>query len=292
MPTRLFPGQPPPPPPSQHAAARITPSPLIGTNDGGDLLYDDSTIMPQSPLPGSSTSVAYLDLGKPLNCMSVSRHPGAALVAAVGGAQMLKVVHITPHGLIEKKNLRLTSKVTNEVNFSINDVEWCLKESSRNVLASGASNGNIILWDISRDGRTSQERVITAHPRTVNRINWHPVDEDLLLSASQDTTIKLWDRRGRLYTCQSTFQPRSESVRDVQWNPSQPHLFAAACENGSVHLWDRRKPVAPVFKIMGHNGLVLALEWHLTEPWVLATGARDRTVKVCWVVCVCVCVCV
>ena len=238
--------------------------------------------------------------------MSIAQRSGAALVAAVGGAQMLKVVDLSPHGLAEKTNLRLTSKVTSEVNFSINDVEWCLKDATRNVLASGASNGNIILWDISsRDGRASQERVIAAHPRTVNRINWHPQEEGILLSAvrphpstpphptppqstyphaqppqSQDTTVKLWDRRGRLYNCQATFLPRSESVRDVQWNPSQAHYFAAACENGSVHLWDRRKAAGPVLKIMGHNGLVLALEWHLTEPWMLATGARDRTVKV------------
>ena len=67
----------------------------------------------------------HLQLGKPLNCMSVARQPGAAgLVAAVGGAQMLKIVSISPHGLVEKTNLRLTNKVTSEVNFSIHDVEW------------------------------------------------------------------------------------------------------------------------------------------------------------------------
>ncbi len=91
--------------------------------------------------------------------MSVARHPGASLVAAVGGAQMLKVVSVTPHGLEERRSLRLTSKVTSEVNFSINDVEWCCKDAARHVLAAGASNGHILLWDVTRDGRTSQVRV-------------------------------------------------------------------------------------------------------------------------------------
>jgi hypothetical protein len=37
----------------------------------------------------------------------------------------------------------------------------------------------------------------------------------LFLSAysSQDTTLKLWDRRGKAYNCTTTFSPKSESVR-------------------------------------------------------------------------------
>ena len=88
----------------------------------------------------------------------MAQHPGATLVAAVGGAQMLKVVGVTPHGLEEKRSLRLTSKVTSEVNVSINDVEWCCKDAARHLLAAGASNGHILLWDVSRDGRASQVR--------------------------------------------------------------------------------------------------------------------------------------
>jgi len=40
-----------------------------------------------------------------------------------------------------------------QVNFSINDVEWNPQESSRNIIATAASNGNIIIWDITRDGK-------------------------------------------------------------------------------------------------------------------------------------------
>ena len=39
-------------------------------------------------------------------------------------------------------------------------------------------------------GRT--ERVLNGHRRAVNRICWHTTDWNLLLSGSQDGTIKLW----------------------------------------------------------------------------------------------------
>lgn len=36
------------------------------------------------------------------------------------------------------------------------------------------------------------ERVLSGHRRAVNRICWHPTDGNLLISGSQDGTIKLW----------------------------------------------------------------------------------------------------
>lgn len=105
----------------------------------------------------------------------------------------------------------------------------------------------VVCWWVT--GRAVLCQEFGAHSRAVNRLNWHSVDEPLLLSASQDTLIKLWDRRGRSFSCQLTFTPRAEAVRDVQWNPHQPHVFAAACENGSLQVWDRRKPASPLLRV-------------------------------------------
>jgi hypothetical protein len=56
----------------------------------------------------------HVQLGRPLNCMSVAVHPSAWL-AAVGGVQVLKVINIGPSGVAEKKNLRFSTKVINQV---------------------------------------------------------------------------------------------------------------------------------------------------------------------------------
>lgn len=41
-----------------------------------------------------------------------------------------------------------------QLNFTINDVDWCnSSETSKNLLASGLSNGHIGIWDVSREGR-------------------------------------------------------------------------------------------------------------------------------------------
>ena len=104
------------------------------------------------------------------------------------------------------------------------------------MIVSAATNGAIVIWDISKPVGQKQERIITEHSRAVNRICFHPTDPVLLLSASQDGSMKLWDLRGKTNRAQLTFDGKSESVRDVQFNPVITHEFAAAFENGTVHV--------------------------------------------------------
>lgn len=59
-------------------------------------------------------SVPYAQLGRPMNCLSIAVHPFASL-GAVGGAQALKIVSISPHGLTEKRSVRLAGKATSQV---------------------------------------------------------------------------------------------------------------------------------------------------------------------------------
>ena len=59
-----------------------------------------------------------------------------------------------------------------------------------------------------------------------------------------------------------------------------PLRFASACEDGSVQCWDLRRPDAPLRRFIAHSGLVLALAFHPSRRGVLATGGRDRLVKV------------
>lgn len=56
--------------------------------------------------------------------------------------------------------------------------------------------------------------------------------------------------------------------------------FVAAFENGSVQVWDLRKQNTPLHRIIAHSGLVMTTQWHPEQPNVLASGGRDRMVKV------------
>ncbi|CAM9260648.1 unnamed protein product, partial [Phaeothamnion confervicola] len=144
--------------------------------------------------------------------------------------------------------------------------------------AGGGGGGGGGVGGVTLGGLQS-DRVLAEHQRAVNRVAWHPADANILLSCSQDNTLRMWDKRGRSVSCQLTFRPKSDGVRDAQFSPAHPDRFAAAFDNGMLQVWDRRKAHQPELKLMAHSQPLMAIDWHPRREWTIATGSRDRTVK-------------
>jgi hypothetical protein len=129
------------------------------------------------------------------------------------------------------------------------------------LIAAAGSNGVIVVWTAETllEGESGQfpapDAILSQHARAVNRLAWHPRRPGLLLSASQDGTVILWERqrsntgtadqqrrqskqsnkqgfsffggikavsnqkRSYSWQCRATFEPKSEAVRDIQWSP-------------------------------------------------------------------------
>lgn len=66
------------------------------------------------------------------------------------------------------------------------------------------------------------DRRIEAHKRTINRVKWHPLEHHMVATASQDGTLKIWDRRARSRAAAGgheaaavTITPAAGAIRDV-----------------------------------------------------------------------------
>lgn len=177
--------------------------------------------------------------------------------------------------------------------------------ATRNKVATAATNGAIIIWDLNKVGRKAGktkekngakrrccrmnlgaegvfllDRVISEHTRAVNRVCFQPENGNVLLSASQDGSMKCWDLRDPKGGARYKFDGKSEAVRDAQFNPILHHEFAAAFETGTIQKWDMRNPKALYDrKVSAHNGPCLTVDWHPAGRLV-ASGGRDKTIKV------------
>ena len=71
----------------------------------------------------------------------------------------------------------------------------------------------MVLWNLGRSSRAKQEHVFSEHNRTVNKVTFHPLEANYLLSGSQDGTMKLFDTRA--HEAVTVFVSNALSVRDV-----------------------------------------------------------------------------
>ncbi|KAI8922236.1 WD40-repeat-containing domain protein [Powellomyces hirtus] len=195
--------------------------------------------------------------------------------AVVAGREVLKIIAIYSDDVKEVLNLRAGAKMS--TNFAIQDVKWG-NSFAKSTVATAASNGAVVIWDLNRPNVHKLERILTEHTRAVNRISFHPTEPVLLLSASQDGSMRLWDLRAKSIA-RNAFEGRAESVRDVQFSPTNPYEFVAAFENGSIQKWDIRFPTQHERKWNAHNGLALTVDWH-PDGRLAASGGRDRLIKV------------
>eukprot|EP00949_MAST-11_sp_MAST-11-sp1_P004433 g4433.t1 len=216
-----------------------------------------------------------LNIKAALNALSLS--PSSKLLA-VGGREAFHIVKIVRENelagnvvytLKEHKNLWSGRRMA----LNCNDVSWNLHDED--VLATGSTNGAVVIYR-----KMQRLHVFKEHRQRVHRINWHSRDGNVLMSASQDGTVKTWDVRSKV--CAGTFNNgRRVCVYDIRCAPEvqSTHLFAAALDNGSFQVWDRRNARSCVRKIAAHNRLVLSLDWHPQLRGVIASGGCDGTVK-------------
>lgn len=190
---------------------------------------------------------------------------------------MLKVFSIDSDGFSEVHNMRQQQGNNKGLNLTFSSLTIAWSHLDSNVLATSATNGAVSIWDINKFGRNKQVNVYHDHERTTHAVAFHQTDPSLLLSASQDSTLRLFDLREKS-ACVSTFSS-TESVRDVKFNPFNCNTFASVSENGTVQLWDMRRAEKFTAQFTAHSGPIYCLDYHPTQQW-LATGSRDKLIKI------------
>ncbi|XP_071975805.1 GATOR2 complex protein WDR24 [Engystomops pustulosus] len=213
----------------------------------------------------------FCHLDAPSNAIGVCRDASSVVVA---GRNIFKIYTMEEDHFAEKFNLRVGRKPS--LNFSCADVVW--HQMDENLLATAATNGVVVTWNLDKPSRNKQDQLFTEHKRTVNKVCFHPTEVYMLLSGSQDGFMKCFDLRKK--DSVSTFSGQSESVRDVQFSIRDYFTFAATFENGNVQLWDIRRPDRCERMFTAHNGPVFCCDWHPEDRGWLATGGRDKMVKV------------
>lgn len=208
------------------------------------------------------------NVGGPINAMALNK---ATSQVAVAGRSVFKLFSIADSGFEMTTNLRV---VKNAI-ASCNDITW--NQVDENILASSSPSGAIVTWNLNKPGFSKMDIVYQDHKRTVNKVQFHANDPWLLISGSQDS-IKVFDLRQNEAVI--NYSGLSESVRDLQFSPHKANVFIAVQDNGYIQLYDIRKKDRFEQCFPGHNGPILACDWHPEHADTVATAGRDMSIKV------------
>ncbi|KFK35498.1 hypothetical protein AALP_AA5G292600 [Arabis alpina] len=156
-----------------------------------------------------------------------------------------------------------------------------------NLLASGADDGEICIWDLAKPSEPSHFPLLkgsgSATQGEVSFISWNRKVQQILASTSYNGTTVIWDLRK-----QKPIINFADSVRRrcsvLQWNPDIATQIMVASDDDSsptLKLWDMRNTMSPVREFSGHQRGVIAMEWCPSDSSYLLTCAKDNR-TICW----------
>lgn len=117
-----------------------------------------------------------------------------------------------------------------------------------------------------------KEAVFVAHTKPVLSLEWHPTLPSILLSASLDGTIRLWDTGVQQRGCVSVQTPHgSEGVRDVEWVTNETTLSGGYDRSAVYTDIGCRKEIVS----LKHSSYVSLVKPHPSDKNLVLTGDFD-----------------
>ncbi|ENI00693.1 hypothetical protein COCC4DRAFT_205257 [Bipolaris maydis ATCC 48331] len=223
--------------------------------------------------------------GLDISALDINRERTHAVLA---GKELLKTVRVQDARIVDETNLRAAvlnyadSHARQREGLGIHDVKWSHGQFGSHI-ATAAANGKVILYDLNR--ASVELTRLHEHTRQVHKLAFNPHQGHLLLSASHDSTVRLWDLRdmrrdATICPSRDQYHGMNGGIRDVQWSPTDAVEFAFGTDNGTIQRWDFRYTKGPKQKITAHDQRICtSIDWHPDGKHLLSAGV-DRTVKV------------
>ncbi|XP_047315605.1 protein transport protein SEC31 homolog B-like [Impatiens glandulifera] len=158
---------------------------------------------------------------------------------------------------------------------------------SPNHLASGADEGEICIWDITKPGEPTHFPPLkgsgSATQGEISFVSWNNKVQHILASTSYNGTIVVWDlKKQKPVISFSDSNRRRCSV--LQWHPDVATQLVVASDDDNdpfLRLWDMRNTMSPVREFVGHTKGVIAMSWCPSDSSYLLSCAKDNR-TICW----------
>lgn len=156
---------------------------------------------------------------------------------------------------------------------NVMDFQWNPFNNSELVVA--CDDGTLKIWEIPggglKESTNTPTRELNAHLEKIHFIRFHPLAKNVLLTASYDMTIKIWDLNTlEQHQC---LQSHTDQIFSFAWS-SCGTFGATVCKDGKIRVYDPRKSNQPIREgIGGPVGTRGArISYVLEDEYLVVTG--------------------
>ncbi|KAM0793724.1 hypothetical protein ACM66B_001148 [Microbotryomycetes sp. NB124-2] len=169
-----------------------------------------------------------------------------------------------------------------------------------NLLASGATNGEIFVWDLTSPNKPFSPGARSRSLDDITGLAWNAHVVHVLATSSNSGYTVVWDLKSKREVTALSYsaggptgvgagfgQPGwgpsgSRGASAVQWHPDNPTKLVTATDddhNPAIMLWDLRNWKEPEKVMLGHEKGVLSLSWCTQDADLLLSSGKDgRTI--------------
>ncbi|KAF9977221.1 U3 small nucleolar RNA-associated protein 13, partial [Modicella reniformis] len=172
------------------------------------------------------------------------------------------------------------------------DIVICLDNNSdRSLLASGSKDNTAKIWTLDLENEDAEERykcigTCVGHTEAIGAVALTRKTDGLLLTGSQDRTIKCWDlSTGDLdepdqehrFKSHYTIQAHDKDINAIAIAPNDK-IFATGSQDKLAKIWDLQQGTL-MGACKGHKRGVWSVKFSPVDQ-CLATSSGDRTIKI------------
>ncbi|KAF7996981.1 hypothetical protein HCN44_005258 [Aphidius gifuensis] len=152
-----------------------------------------------------------------------------------------------------------------------------------NLLASGATESDILIWDIAKPGKPFTPGTKSQPPEDVQYIQWNKQVQHILASTFSQRCI-IWDLRKNEAIIKLTDPTSKARWKTIQWHPETATQLCLSSEDDQspiIQVWDLRFATSPLKVLEQHTRGVLSIAWNTQDSNLLLSCAKDNTI-LCW----------
>ncbi|XP_076419280.1 protein transport protein Sec31B isoform X12 [Peromyscus maniculatus bairdii] len=154
-----------------------------------------------------------------------------------------------------------------------------------NLLASGASDSEIFIWDLNNlsvpmtPGSKSQ-----TPPEDIKALSWNRQVQHILSSAHPSGKAVVWDLRKNEPIIKVSDHSSRMNCSGLAWHPDIATQLVLCSEDDRlpvIQLWDLRFASSPLMVLENHSRGILSMSWSQADAELLLSSAKDNQIF-CW----------